>query len=149
MPKPTSRIFLNDLYEFRVNQLENDLVEIRIVMPNPNPIPCDKKGPEARKRLTKFILASASGLASILRINLEDKLGAIYETVAESVDTEQKMQIILEKIHASPGAYTVQDLISNPPDNVDSRQAQIIIQYLLDNQDLVLDDSQLVWVESS
>ena len=143
-----SQTFLNDLYEFRMTQLENGLVEIHIIMPTSIQTPCNYKGAEARKRLTKFILSSASGLASTLRFNIEDKLGVIYETVAESVDVEQKMQLLLEKI--STGSMTAQDLASNPPEGMDSHQVEVIIQYLLDNGDLILEDNlNLTWKEKS
>ena len=131
----------NDQYEFRMKVVEDGRVEIRIVMPNPVPTPCDLKGPEARKRLGKWIMASASGMATMLRVPLEDTLRQIYEAFAKAVDYEHWIELVVQEVVTNPGTRSPRSFEETPPKGMDARQARVIVQHLLDNGDLALNES--------
>jgi hypothetical protein len=127
------------MYKFKmIPKTDEALVELQIIMPNPMAGACDLEGSEARKRLTKWILSSAAGMALSCGVDLQDALGTIFLTISEAIDWEHQRDLLVQAIRKAP--RSPQDLEENPPETLSPEQARSLVQHLLDNGTLMLDD---------
>jgi len=114
--------------QFKRTCLENGQVEIRIVMPATSAdLEVDLRGAEARKEMSRWVLALASGLATVCGLDLTQPLYMIHAAIIDNVDQETILRTIREK------RCTPETLVSDPPDDLDPEILRVMLADLLDS----------------
>lgn len=125
-------------YQFKFTPLGDGHVELYIVLPSPQTEAQDLVGPEARKRIAKWVLASAAGLAATCQINLHEILHGVFTRLVQAVDYEQGRDLVIARVRDEP--CPPRELEEHPPGGLTPTAARTIAQMLLDEGVFILND---------
>ena len=128
---------------FKITPIDDDAAEIKIVVPSPGAVACDLQGPEAVKRLTKWLCSYVAGIAFSYGLSeLEASLHHLNQISETSLTHLISIKKVLE--HLQKERCSLDDLKEHPPEGVDPDVAVDTASHLLGQHVIDLDeDSKL------